>query len=279
MGASVRTACVGIALLALACCGLPLSGQTPNPVPLINNPLSPTSVAPGGPGFTLTVNGTGFVTGATIKWNGTALTTSFVSASQLTAGVPASDIASAGSAWVTVTNPAPGGGTSLPAFLRMASPDTSPSFVSYIQGTPFNHPGISSMITGDFNSDGKLDLAFLGDTATPTGNNSFSVCIELGNGDGSFQSPVCSPVRQPATGGQQDPGSIVAGDFNGDGKLDLAIANGQDGRFPSFLEMGMARCRRQSIRRQVPGPSLWPPETSMETENWILPCTTSRKVQ
>ncbi len=229
MGASVRTACVVIALLALACGGQPLSGQTLNPVPLINNPLSPTSVEPGGPGFTLTVNGTGFVSGATIKWNGTALTTSFVSASQLTAGVPASDIASAGSAWVTVTNPAPGGGASLPAFLRIATPDTSPSFVSYIQGTAFNHQGISSMITGDFNGDGKLDLAFLGDTLALTGDSSFSVCIELGNGDGSFQGPVCSALRQPSAGGQQAPGSIVVGDFNGDGKLDLAVSNGEDG--------------------------------------------------
>ena len=66
MGASVRSVFVVIALLALACCGLPLSGQTPNPVPLINTPLVPTSVAPGGAGFTLTVNGTGFVSGATI---------------------------------------------------------------------------------------------------------------------------------------------------------------------------------------------------------------------
>ena len=32
------------------------------------------------------------------------------------------------------------------------------------------------------------------------------------------------------------------------------------------------------LDHRVPGPSLWPPETSMETENWILPCTTSRKV-
>jgi hypothetical protein len=231
MGASVRTACVVIALLALACGGLPLSGQSPNPVPLINNPLSPTSVAPGGPGFTLTVNGTGFVSSSKVNWNGTALATSFVSSSRLTASVPASAIASAGSAWVTVTNPAPGGGTSLPAFLRIATPDTSPSFVSYIQGTPFNYQGISSMITGDFNGDGKLDLAFLGDTNTfaLAGNDSFSICIELGNGDGSFQGPVCSAVRQPAAGGQQAPGSIVAGDFNGDGKLDLAVSNGQDG--------------------------------------------------
>jgi hypothetical protein len=231
MRASVRTACVVIALLALACGGQPLSGQTPNPVPLINNPLSPTSVAPGGPGFTLTVNGTGFVSGATIKWNGAALTTTFVSSSQLTAAVPAGNIATAGTAWITVTNPAPGGGTSLPAFLRIASPVASPSFLSYIQGTTFNYQGISSMITGDFNGDGKLDLAFLGDTniVGRGGYDSFSVCIELGNGDGSFQGPMCSAVRQPGAGGQQAPGSIVAGDFNGDGKLDLAVSNGQDG--------------------------------------------------
>jgi len=34
-----------------------------NPVPLINQPLVPDAVAPGGAGFTLTVNGTGFVSG------------------------------------------------------------------------------------------------------------------------------------------------------------------------------------------------------------------------
>jgi hypothetical protein len=229
MGASVRTACVVVALLALACCGLPLSGQSPNPVPLINDPLAPTSVVPGNPGFTLTVNGTGFVLGSVVHWNGTALTTNFVSSSRLTASVPGTDVASAGSAWVTVTNPAPGGGTSLPAFLRIATPVTNPSFVSYSQNTIFTHSGsVTSLITGDFNGDGKLDLAFIGDQQGPPvslsmpGINSYSICIELGNGDGSFQSAVC----QPAHSGQSEvPSGLVAGDFNGDGKLDLAVSN------------------------------------------------------
>jgi len=227
MGASLRTACVVIGLLALACCGLPLSGQSPNPVPLINDPLVPTSVAPGAAGFTLTVNGTGFVSGSVVHWNGTALTTNFVSSSRLTASVPSTDVASAGSAWVTVTNPAPGGGTSLPAFLRIATPVTTPSFVSYSQNTIFNASGMTSLITGDFNGDGKLDLAFIGDQRGPgsaamSGIDSFSICIELGNGDGSFQSAVC----QPAYSGQgEQPVWVVAGDFNGDGKLDLAVSN------------------------------------------------------
>src|SRR5215467_12663414 len=37
-----------------------------NPVPLINQPLVPETAAPGGPGFTLTVNGTGFVAGSVV---------------------------------------------------------------------------------------------------------------------------------------------------------------------------------------------------------------------
>jgi hypothetical protein len=116
------------------------------------------------------VNGTGFVSTSVVQWNGTALTTHFVSGSQLTATVPASDIASAGSGWVTVTNPAPGGGTSLPAFLRIATPEAAPSFTSYSQG--MNFYSISPMITGDFNGDGKLDLAFIGDTRGPQVNPS-----------------------------------------------------------------------------------------------------------
>jgi uncharacterized protein (TIGR03437 family) len=73
------------------------------PTPTITS-LSPTSAAATGPTFTLTVNGTLFFSGATVNWNGSALTTTFVSATQLTAAVPASLIASPGSASITVTN-------------------------------------------------------------------------------------------------------------------------------------------------------------------------------
>ena len=73
------------------------------PTPAITS-LSPTSATEGGSAFTLTVNGTSFLSGATVSWNGTALTTTFVSATQLTAAVPASLIASAGNMSITVTN-------------------------------------------------------------------------------------------------------------------------------------------------------------------------------
>jgi hypothetical protein len=67
-----------------------------NPVPLINQPLInqplvPEAVKPGGAGFTLTVNGTGFVSGSLVNWNGSARDTTFVSTAKLTANIPPSD--------------------------------------------------------------------------------------------------------------------------------------------------------------------------------------------
>src|ERR1035437_5510591 len=82
-----------------------------NPVPVALT-LSPSSAAAGGSSFTLTVNGSSFISSSIVKWNGTSLTTTYVSASQIKATVPAANIASGGTATVTVFNPTLGGGTS-----------------------------------------------------------------------------------------------------------------------------------------------------------------------
>ena len=74
--------------------------------------LAPTSTPAGGPAFTLTVNGSNFVGTSEVRWNGAARTTTFVNAGQVTAAIPASDIATQGSAQVTVVTPGPGGGIS-----------------------------------------------------------------------------------------------------------------------------------------------------------------------
>jgi len=83
----------------------------PNPVPSLTA-LSPSSATHGGPSFTLTITGSNFVSGCAAKWNGSGLKTTFVNSGKVTATVPASDIANAGTASVTVVNPTPGGGTS-----------------------------------------------------------------------------------------------------------------------------------------------------------------------
>jgi Domain of unknown function (DUF1929)/Kelch motif len=75
--------------------------------------LSPSSAMAGGQAFTLTVNGTGFVSGATVLWNGASRTTTFVSSGQLTAAIAASDIAAAGTRQVTVVNPGAGASNAL----------------------------------------------------------------------------------------------------------------------------------------------------------------------
>jgi uncharacterized repeat protein (TIGR01451 family) len=82
-----------------------------NPVPTITS-LSPASVTVGSNNFTLTVNGTNFVTSSTVQTNGTAQTTTYVSPTQITALIPASVVAATGTVSITVVNPAPGGGTS-----------------------------------------------------------------------------------------------------------------------------------------------------------------------
>ena len=67
--------------------------------------VSPASIAAGSPSFTMTVNGTNFVSGASVDFNGIPATTAFVSATQLTATIPANDVLTAGTALITVTNP------------------------------------------------------------------------------------------------------------------------------------------------------------------------------
>ncbi len=96
-----------------------------NPVPLLSS-LSPSSATAGGTAFTLTADGSSFVSGAVLSFNGNARTTTFVSASQVTADILASDVASAGSYPVTVANPAPGGGASHSLAFTVAAPAPVP---------------------------------------------------------------------------------------------------------------------------------------------------------
>ncbi|MGE0882993.1 MAG: pre-peptidase C-terminal domain-containing protein [Blastocatellales bacterium] len=100
-----------------------------NPAPTVTT-ISPTSTAVGGQGFTMTVNGTNFVPGAMVQWNGANRITTFVSSTQLTAQITATDIASSGTATVNVVNPAPGGGNSNSVNFTIASPAPIPRITS-----------------------------------------------------------------------------------------------------------------------------------------------------
>ena len=180
-------------------------------VPLINQPLVPDAVAPGGAGFVLIVNGTGFADTATVNWNGNALVTTYVSSSLLEASVPAANIAAPGTASITVVNPPLGGGTSNTVFLPVRTAVPTSTFAN----APSTPVGVvvcpERFAVGDFDHNGTVDLAV-------SNYCSNSVTILMGNGDGSFASPQTVPAGIR-------PYSIAVGDFNEDGFQDLAVGN------------------------------------------------------
>ncbi len=104
--------------------------------------LDPASKPEGSADFTLTVAGTDFVGDSVVLWNGAALPTTFVSDTQLQATVPAAYLTEEGGALVTVSNPAPGGGTSnpLPFLINDAALNVAPPSFSATEGVSFSGP-------------------------------------------------------------------------------------------------------------------------------------------
>lgn len=110
----------------------PLTFTVNNPAPTVSS-IAPSVTLAGGPGFTLTVTGAGFRSTSVVRWNGASRPTTVVSGSQLTAMIPATDIAAFGSANVTVVNPGPGGGTSAVRQLTINAPPAA-GFVALAAG-------------------------------------------------------------------------------------------------------------------------------------------------
>jgi len=218
---STRRTLVSIvsAIAAVLMLGAAAAAQGGNPAPLINDPLVPTTVAPGGPGFTLTVNGTGFAQGSFVTWNGAALATTFISQTQVTAVVPAVNISAPGTGSILVVNPGTFE-TSNAAFVEVTNPISSLSLMpSPLAFGNLRPSGPRTMVAADFNGDGKLDLAMV---AGQYSSYFTFLLVYLGNGDGTFQNPVTYSSGGP-TGSAV--AAITSGDFNGDGVPDLVVVN------------------------------------------------------
>ncbi len=111
-------------------------------------------------------------------------------------------------------------------FQTVASTCSAPScFVlpGVTVGTATTAASPSAVATGDFNNDGNVDIA-----VTDIANS--RVLVLLGNGDGTFQTPVSY-----STGG--NPVALVAQDFDGDGEPDLAVVDQGDGKTPSAVSV------------------------------------------
>ncbi|HST63483.1 MAG TPA: IPT/TIG domain-containing protein, partial [Longimicrobium sp.] len=111
-----------LALLALGACK-DSTGSGPAPAPVVSSLSQPEAEA-GSAGFTLTVTGSGFQQRSVVRWDTAALATTYVNATTLTAGVSAARLQEGGIVGVTVSTPAPGGGTSavLPFTVRFPVP-------------------------------------------------------------------------------------------------------------------------------------------------------------
>ncbi|MBI2448145.1 hypothetical protein HYV44_01095, partial [Candidatus Microgenomates bacterium] len=173
-----------------------------NPVPTTTS-ISPSSKTAGSAEFTLTVNGTNFIASSVVKFDGTSLTTAYVGSTQLTATVPADNIADGGTFSITVFNPTPGGGTSGAQTLTVnnSAPTISAisptgktvhtgSFVLTVSGTGFTPSSV---------------IYFDGVAQSTTFINSTTLTATIGNitSAGDFNVYVVNPIPGGGTSSSQ----------------------------------------------------------------------------
>jgi hypothetical protein len=109
-------------------------GGTNNPVPSVSS-LSPASLAAGSAAHTVVINGSGFISGSTVTFNGVAHTATARGTTQLLTSVSAGDLATIGSFPVVVTNPTPGGGSSAPTNFNVVTGTPTGAFTVTVTGT------------------------------------------------------------------------------------------------------------------------------------------------
>jgi len=190
------------------------------PVPFVNTPTIPETVAPGRRGLILTVNGCGFASNSVVDWNGSPRATTFVSETQLTAKIPPADIATAQTASITVVTPGRLKRISSPVLFEVVTSESFPPIQNVATTLAGGRPTVA-----DVNGDGIPDIISIDST----------VLVALGMGGGQYGAQQSYTVAD-------DPQFVAVGDVNGDGKPDLVVAaldgleyllNNGDGTFGS----------------------------------------------
>jgi len=197
--------------------------------------LSPASTTAGGVAFTLTINGTGFLSTSAVNWNGAPRTTTFHSNNELTASITAGDIASSGSASVTVVNPATFGSivsgvVNFPINSNPAGPPAA-SVVAVVSvasnGTLGNRDSNLAAISAN---DRFVAFASLASNFSTSPNNGFEniflhdTCIAAPSG--------CAPNTVPVSVAPD--GSLGNGDSGSSVGVATLPAVSADGRFVAF---------------------------------------------
>ncbi len=191
---------------------IPDSATQVIPAPILSS-ISPSSANAGSSAFTLTLTGSSFVNSSVAQWNGVALTTTYISNTQLTAIVPAATVLNTGSANITVFNPAPGGGTSsiqlfsinYPApVLTAISPSSvtagSSGFTMVLTGSNFSNTSVAQWngisLTTSFVSSSQLNATVPPSNVVNTGTTAITVFTPAPGGGTSIIKPFT--INNPA---------------------------------------------------------------------------------
>ncbi len=170
-----------------------------NPVPTITS-VSPLGGSVGGAAFTLTVNGTNFVSSSVVRWNGSDRTTTFVSATQVSAAIPVTDLALAGTIQITVFNPAPGGGSSSSTSFTVSASgpvqlDVIPLTMRFQATAGGSNPAAQTL---RISNSGAGSLSWTAQGSTVTGGNWLS--LSTASGSATAVAPSLVEVSASATG-------------------------------------------------------------------------------
>ena len=199
LGKSIRiVALILFSLLVIEGCGGGNghggSGTPPPPPGPTLSSIVPSSVVAGASGLLVQANGTDFATSSTVQWNGSSLQTTFVSSTQLTALIPASDLASVGTAQVSISDHIAGVGNSGNLPFTIAAPLVESTWVRALNYTPkdiawdaVHGKLLASMGTGDATNPNTLlvinPISGKVETTVHTGNNPNLLSI---SSDGSY---------------------------------------------------------------------------------------------
>ena len=207
---------------------LPLAEVINNPAPLLKS-LRPNAVNEGNASLTLTLAGSDFLSSSSVLWNGSPLGITFLSSTQIQATVPAALVAEEGTATITVTNPGPGGGSSLAQTFTIADAPLTASGrnISVIGKKNFSGPvatftdGNAAALLGDFSaiinwddgsasygtvtSNGAGLFTVAGSHAFRSFNNVHTITVTIFDVGGSIAKVTDNVIDPPSKGGHVKP--------------------------------------------------------------------------
>jgi subtilisin len=218
--------------------------------------LSPDRRLMGGAAFTLVVNGSNFVDGSVVRWNGENRSTTFISSTQLRATIAAADSAVAGTAHVTVFTPPPGGGTSAAFTFTIARPALSVSAQTVTAGASvtvtltdgaggtYDWLALASKDAADtsyllWTYVGSAVTTFTWTVTMPTAPGTYEFRLFYG---GSSRAATSPPVTVTGAGAQQPALAVSATSVAPGSPVTVTLTNGSGGTYDwiTFAATGAA---------------------------------------